>query len=63
MINLHAIKLFRKSFACDQAYIALGADYTINVGRLGGGSLASSYGGDINIGDVGEFSHVREFGK
>ena len=40
----------------------LGDDYRINVGRLTGGSLASSYGGEINIGEVDEGSHARDFG-
>jgi hypothetical protein len=52
------LKKFRNVFSPQ----APGLDYRINVGRLAGGSLASSYGGDINIGEVDERSHVRDFG-
>ena len=39
-----------------------GNDYRINIGHLTGGSLASSYGGDISIGEVDGGSHARDFG-
>ena len=39
-----------------------GNDYRINIGHLTGGSLASSYGGDISIGEVDEGSHARDVG-
>jgi hypothetical protein len=40
-----------------------GMDYRVNIGRAGGGSLVSSYGGEVNIGEVDQGTHVRDFGK
>ena len=34
----------------------------MNIGHLTGGSMASSYGGDVNIGQVDEGSVARDFG-
>ena len=60
-LTLSSVKLLSLLRKCCYFFAGGGNDYRVNVGHLTGGSLASSYGGDTNVGQVSGQSHVRDF--